>query len=87
MAQFFQIHPDNPQQRLIRQAVDVVRNGGIIVYPTDSGYALGCDMSNKRAKDRIRQPSVTTEFSSDWVPAAWGWSIGPSTPACSGRWR
>ena len=55
MAQFFQIHPDNPQQRLIRQAVDVVRNGGIIVYPTDSGYALGCDMSNKRAKDRIRQ--------------------------------
>ena len=55
MAQFFQIHPDNPQQRLIRQAVDVVRNGGIIVYPTDSGYALGCDMSNKKAKDRIRQ--------------------------------
>jgi len=55
MAQFFQIHPDNPQQRHIRQAVDVVRNGGIIVYPTDSGYALGCDMSNKKAKDRIRQ--------------------------------
>jgi tRNA threonylcarbamoyl adenosine modification protein (Sua5/YciO/YrdC/YwlC family) len=55
MAQFFQIHPDNPQQRLIRQAVDVVRHGGIIVYPTDSGYALGCDMSNKKAKDRIRQ--------------------------------
>ncbi|MDX1344964.1 MAG: L-threonylcarbamoyladenylate synthase [Sedimenticolaceae bacterium] len=55
MAQFFQIHPDNPQQRLIRQAVDVVRDGGIIVYPTDSCYALGCDMSNKKAKDRIRQ--------------------------------
>ena len=55
MAQFFQIHPENPQQRLIRQAVDVVRSGGIIVYPTDSGYALGCDMSNKKAKDRIRQ--------------------------------
>jgi tRNA threonylcarbamoyl adenosine modification protein (Sua5/YciO/YrdC/YwlC family) len=55
MAQFFQIHPENPQQRLIRQAVDAVRNGGIIVYPTDSGYALGCAMSNKKAKDRIRQ--------------------------------
>ena len=55
MAQFFQIHPENPQQRLIRQAVDVVRSGGIIVYPTDSGYALGCDISNKKAKDRIRQ--------------------------------
>lgn len=55
MAQFFQIHPDNPQARLIRQAVDVVRDGGIIVYPTDSGYALGCDMGNKKAKDRIRQ--------------------------------
>lgn len=55
MAQFFQIHPENPQSRLIRQAVDVVRSGGIIVYPTDSGYALGCDMGNKKAKDRIRQ--------------------------------
>ena len=55
MAQFFQIHPDDPQPRLIRQAVDVVRNGGIIVYPTDSGYALGCEMGNKKAKDRIRQ--------------------------------
>ena len=55
MAQFFQIHPDDPQPRLIRQAVDVVSNGDIIVYPTDSGYALGCDMGNKKAKDRIRQ--------------------------------
>ncbi len=41
MSQFFYIHPDNPQQRLINQAVEIVRKGGVIVYPTDSGYALG----------------------------------------------
>lgn len=54
MSQFFQIHPDNPQARLIRQAVDIVRQGGVIVYPTDSSYALGCSIGNKNAMDRIR---------------------------------
>ncbi|WP_341937014.1 L-threonylcarbamoyladenylate synthase [Marinimicrobium sp. C2-29] len=54
MAQFFQIHPDNPQDRLIRQAVDIVRKGGIIAYPTDSAYALGCHIGDKMALDRIR---------------------------------
>ncbi|WP_299727805.1 L-threonylcarbamoyladenylate synthase [uncultured Endozoicomonas sp.] len=54
MSQFFQIHPENPQARLIRQAVDIVRNGGVIVYPTDSGYALGCLIGDKKAVDRIR---------------------------------
>ncbi|WP_409501036.1 L-threonylcarbamoyladenylate synthase [Mannheimia glucosida] len=53
MAQFFYIHPDNPQQRLINQAVEIIRNGGVIVYPTDSGYALGCAMGDKHAMDRI----------------------------------
>ncbi len=53
MAQFFQIHPDNPQPRLIRQAVEIIRQGGLIIYPTDSSYALGCQMGNKRAMDRI----------------------------------
>lgn len=55
MGQFFSIHPDNPQSRLIREAVNVIQKGGIIVYPTDSGYALGCELSNKTALDRIRQ--------------------------------
>jgi len=55
MAQFFQIHPDNPQPRLIRQAVEILRSGGVIVYPTDSSYALGCQVGNKEAMDRIRQ--------------------------------
>jgi tRNA threonylcarbamoyl adenosine modification protein (Sua5/YciO/YrdC/YwlC family) len=55
MSQFFQIHPDNPQQRLIRQAVDIVRAGGVIVYPTDSAYALGCHIGDKAALDRIRR--------------------------------
>jgi tRNA threonylcarbamoyl adenosine modification protein (Sua5/YciO/YrdC/YwlC family) len=54
MAQFFQIHPDNPQPRLIYQAVEIVRKGGLIVYPTDSSYALGCQIGNKEAMDRIR---------------------------------
>ena len=55
MAQFFQIHPDNPQLRLIHQAAEIVRQGGIIVYPTDSTYALGCHIGDKRALDRIRR--------------------------------
>ena len=54
MSQFFQIHPDNPQQRLIHQAVEVLRKGGVIVYPTDSAYALGCHIGDKKALDRIR---------------------------------
>ncbi len=54
MSQFFQIHPDNPQARLINQAVDMVREGAVIVYPTDSGYALGCHIEDKQALDRIR---------------------------------
>ncbi len=53
MSQFFYIHPDNPQQRLINQAVDIVRKGGVIVYPTDSGYALGCKIEDKGAMERI----------------------------------
>ncbi|MDG6882626.1 Putative translation factor (SUA5) [Phocoenobacter uteri] len=53
MSQFFYIHPDNPQQRLINQAVDIIKQGGVVVYPTDSGYALGCGIGEKRAIDRI----------------------------------
>jgi len=54
MSQFFQIHPENPQGRLIHRAVDILNGGGLIVYPTDSSYALGCGMGNKAAQDRIR---------------------------------
>lgn len=55
MSQFFQIHPDNPQPRLIKQAVDMVRSGAVIVYPTDSAYALGCHVGDKNALDQIRR--------------------------------
>ncbi|HIZ49633.1 MAG TPA: threonylcarbamoyl-AMP synthase [Candidatus Pseudomonas excrementavium] len=55
MSQYFQIHPDNPQARLIRQAVEVVRDGGVIAYPTDSAYALGCHLGDKNALERIRR--------------------------------
>lgn len=55
MSQFFTIHPENPQARLIRQAVDIIRAGGVIVYPTDSAYALGCHIGDKSALDRIRR--------------------------------
>ena len=55
MAQFFSIHPDNPQPRLIKQAAEMLRDGAVIVYPTDSGYALGCRLEDKDAVTRIRQ--------------------------------
>ena len=55
MSQFYQIHQDDPQPRLIRSAVDILRGGGVIVYPTDSAYALGCRIGNKAALDRIRR--------------------------------
>jgi tRNA threonylcarbamoyl adenosine modification protein (Sua5/YciO/YrdC/YwlC family) len=55
MTQYFNIHPDNPQQRLINQAADIVRRGGVIAYPTDSSYALACHLGDKQAVDRIRQ--------------------------------
>jgi tRNA threonylcarbamoyl adenosine modification protein (Sua5/YciO/YrdC/YwlC family) len=53
--QFFQIHAENPQERLVKQAVDVIRKGGVIIYPTDSSYALGCRLGDKSALDRIRR--------------------------------
>ncbi|PKF62616.1 threonylcarbamoyl-AMP synthase [Psychromonas sp. psych-6C06] len=53
MSQFFYVHPDNPQVRLMNQAADIIKAGGVIIYPTDSGYALGCLMENKRALERI----------------------------------
>ncbi len=55
MSQFFQIHPENPQARLISQAVDIINQGGVVVYPTDSAYALGCHLSDKNAIERIRK--------------------------------
>ncbi len=55
MSQFFEIHPDNPQQRLIHQAVEILRKGGVIAYPTDSCFALGCMLGEKNALDRIRR--------------------------------
>ncbi len=54
MAQFFSIHPENPQQRLVDQAVAILQRGGLIAYPTDSAYALGCHIGDKLALDRIR---------------------------------
>ena len=54
MAQYFVIHADNPQPRLVKQAVDILLNGGVIAYPTDSSYALGCALGFKEAQARIR---------------------------------
>lgn len=55
MAQYFEIHPETPQKRLIHQAAEVVRKGGVIAYPTDSSYALGCHLDDKTAAERIRR--------------------------------
>ena len=54
MAQYFSVHPTHPQPRLIRQAAEIVRAGGLIAYPTDSCYALGCHIGDKEAMDRLR---------------------------------
>lgn len=55
MSQFFQIHPDNPQARLIHQSADIIRSGGVVVFPTDSAYAIGCQLGEKNALERIRR--------------------------------
>ena len=55
MSQYFEIHPDNPQKRLLRQAVQIIRDGGVVVYPTDSSYAIGCHLGDKAAMERIRR--------------------------------
>ena len=55
VSQFFQVHPENPQLRLIKQAVEIIRAGGVVIYPTDSSYALGCQIGNKTALERIRR--------------------------------
>ncbi|MDY7578052.1 L-threonylcarbamoyladenylate synthase [Herbaspirillum sp. RTI4] len=55
MSQFFQIHPDNPQSRLIKQAAQIIHSGGIVALPTDSCYALVCQLDNKDAVERVRR--------------------------------
>jgi len=55
MAQFFAIHPTHPQARLVRRAADIVRAGGLIAYPTDSCYALGCALGEAKALERLRR--------------------------------
>jgi tRNA threonylcarbamoyl adenosine modification protein (Sua5/YciO/YrdC/YwlC family) len=55
MSQYFQIHPVNPQARLVRQAVEIIRADGLVVYPTDSSYALGCHVGDKRGMERIHR--------------------------------
>ena len=55
MSQYFRIHPENPQSRHIKQAVEIINKGGVVVYPTDSSYAIACHMEDKAAIDRIRR--------------------------------
>jgi len=61
MAQYFVVHPTNPQKRLIRKAADFLRGGGLIAYPTDSCYALGCQIGNAQALERLRALSGIDE--------------------------
>ncbi|MER7892100.1 L-threonylcarbamoyladenylate synthase [Micromonospora sp. NPDC094482] len=55
MARYFDVHPDNPQPRVLRQVVDLIRDGGLVAYPTDSCYAFGCQLGNRDGLDRIRE--------------------------------
>lgn len=61
MAQYFHVHPVNPQRRLVHQAVEIIRGGGLVVYPTDSCYALGCQIGNKAAQERIHRIRQTDD--------------------------
>ena len=55
MALILDIHPKNPQMRLINKVTETIEKGGVIAYPTDSGYALGCSLGNKTAMERIKK--------------------------------
>ena len=55
MSQFFQIHTESPQPRLIKQAAEIIQQGGVVVYPTDCAYAIACHIGDKKAVDRIKQ--------------------------------
>jgi tRNA threonylcarbamoyl adenosine modification protein (Sua5/YciO/YrdC/YwlC family) len=55
LAQYFAVHPTHPQPRLVRQAAEIVRRGGLIAYPTDSSYALGCHLGDAAAQQRLRR--------------------------------
>lgn len=61
MSQYFSVHPQNPQPRLIKRAAEIIRDGGVIVYPTDSCYALGCHIGDKAAMQRIRSIRAVDE--------------------------
>ena len=60
MSQLFRIHPDNPQARLVKQAADIVRAGGVIVYPTDTAYAIGCHTARRDLRIRARTEASRT---------------------------
>ena len=55
MAQYFELHPDNPQPRLLKQAAAIIAGGGVVAVPTDSSYAIACHLDDKAAADRLRQ--------------------------------
>lgn len=55
MARYYDVHPDNPQPRLVAQVIELIRGGGLIAYPTDSCFAFGCQMTNREGRDRIRE--------------------------------
>lgn len=55
MSQYITLHPDNPQPRLVKRCCEIIRGGGLVVYPTDSSYALGCGMDNKNGLERVRR--------------------------------
>jgi len=59
--EFYELHPDNPQERYIKKAIEVLKNGGVIIYPTDTVYALGCDIFNHKAVKRVYEIKNETE--------------------------
>ncbi|GAB3841959.1 hypothetical protein GCM10029963_14150 [Micromonospora andamanensis] len=88
MARYLDVHPDNPQPRIIGQLVEIIRGDGLIAYPTDSCYALGSRLGNKEGMDRIRRSASSTAATISRSSAATSPSSGSScswTTRCSGR--
>jgi tRNA threonylcarbamoyl adenosine modification protein (Sua5/YciO/YrdC/YwlC family) len=60
--EFYELHPDNPQLRYINKAVNVLKEGGVIIYPTDTVYGIGCDIFNKDALQRVKNIKIDPEI-------------------------
>ena len=87
MAQYFELHSQNPQLRLIRRAAEIVRNGGVIAYPTDSCYALGCHIGDAAALERLRRIRGAVRVRADCQRLAQRFCFAAGRGPGAGHWN